>query len=135
MPALLKVLGLSISIILGILAKVNKCIYGTFEFTSSSLTLTLTLMLFFCLGISCLWPVYHINLYDHIPYKFLVFPIAYGLAHTNTYSRCSNRPVDLSWHGQEVPLDDSATVRQAILGSAAFLPAPEKIQDGLRVLG
>ena len=64
--------GLSKSIILEIPAKVNKCNYGTFEFTSFSFMATLTLMLFFLPG------------YDHIHYPFLIFPLAYGVVHTNT---------------------------------------------------
>lgn len=44
----------SISLILGFPAEISKCICGTSEFTPSSFTLTL--MLFFCLGTSCLWP-------------------------------------------------------------------------------
>lgn len=42
--------GLSIRIIREIPAKVNKCVYGIFEFTSFSFVVTLSLMLFFLPG-------------------------------------------------------------------------------------
>lgn len=105
-------------------AKINKCVYSTFEFIPSSFRLKLPVTLLFCLDVSCLPPVTT----DWM--KFFYLPkhmVWYAQMHT------ADTQTDLRWPQTRSPW--CCIGQSGGLGSSNLSISGGKIQDGLQALG